>query len=259
MNIVNHDLKFGRERARDLGIGTHVPYLRHVDEETIVTKSGLLLQVIRLSGLPYQTMDQAEINARLANRNMTIRSLGSSRFALYATIIRRQIKPAIDGGFDNPFADELNARYMDGLQHRTMFVNELYLTVIRRPMTGRAGKVDRMFDVFRMADNEVEARGEALRDLKDMVSGIVGDFRSYRPEILSCVTRDGGLYSEPAEFFAKILAAGDERTMPSPACHLPITSGPAGSCSAARQRKSGPPTARPPRSPPWCRSRNIRR
>ena len=27
MNIVNHDLKFGRERARDMGIGTHVPYL----------------------------------------------------------------------------------------------------------------------------------------------------------------------------------------------------------------------------------------
>lgn len=220
MNIVNHDLKFGRERARDLGIGTHVPYLRHVDEETIVTKSGLLLQVIRLSGLPYQTMDQAEINARLANRNMTVRSLGSSRFALYATIIRRQIKPAIDGDFDNPFADELNARYMDGLQHRTMFINELYLTVIRRPMTGRAGKVDRMFDIFRMADNEVEARGEALRDLKDMVSGIIGDFRSYRPEILSCVTRDGGLYSEPAEFFAKILAAGDERTLPLPRMSL---------------------------------------
>ena len=65
MNIVNHDLKFGRERARDLGIGTHVPYLRHVDEETIVTKSGLLLQVIRLSGLPLLSIDQAEINARL--------------------------------------------------------------------------------------------------------------------------------------------------------------------------------------------------
>lgn len=220
MNVVNHDLKFGRERAREIGIGTHVPYLRHVDEETIVTKTGMLLQVIKLSGLPYQTMDQAEINARLANRNMTVRSLGSSRFALYATIIRRQIVPEIDGEFDNPFADELNARYMDGLKHRTMFVNELYLTVIRRPMTGRAGKVDRMFDVFRMADNEVEAKGEALRDLKDMVSGIVGDFRTYRPELLSCVTRESGIFSEPAEFFAKILAAGDERSMPLPRMSL---------------------------------------
>ena len=87
MNIVNHDLKFGRERARDLGIGTHVPYLRHVDEETVVTKSGLLLQVIRLSGLPYQTMDQAEINARLANRNMTVRSLGSALALLAMTLV----------------------------------------------------------------------------------------------------------------------------------------------------------------------------
>ena len=104
MNIVNHDLKFGRERERDLGIGIHVPYLRHVDEETVVTKSGLLLQVIRLSGLPYQTMDQAEINARLANRNMTVRSLGSARFAAThaspmtdATARRRKSKNSITG------------------------------------------------------------------------------------------------------------------------------------------------------------------
>jgi len=220
MNIINHDLTFGKERRGEMGIGRHVPYLRHINEETIVTRTGMLLQVIRLSGLPYQTMDQAEINARLANRNMTVRSLGSSRFALYATIVRRRIAPAIGGDFDIAFADELNARYMAGLQNRTMFVNELYITVIRRPMTGRAGKVDRMFDWLRLADNETEARAEVLRDLDDMVTGIVGDFRSYRPEVLSCVTREGAVYSEPAEFFAKILAAGEERTMPVPRMSL---------------------------------------
>ncbi|WP_320188470.1 VirB4 family type IV secretion/conjugal transfer ATPase (plasmid) [Agrobacterium rosae] len=220
MNIINHDLTFGKERRGEMAIGRHVPYLRHINEETVVTRTGMLLQVIRLSGLPYQTMDQAEINARLANRNMTVRSLGSSRFALYATIVRRRITLAIGGDFDIAFADELNARYMDGLQNRTMFVNELYITVIRRPMTGRAGKVDRMFDWLRLADNETEARAEVLRDLTDMVTGIVGDFRSYRPEVLSCVTREGAVYSEPAEFFAKILAAGEERTMPVPRMSL---------------------------------------
>lgn len=220
MNIVDRDLKFGRERAREMAIGTHLPYLRHVDERTVITKTGMLIQVIRLSGLPYQTMDQAEINARLANRNMTVRALGSSRFALYATIIRRRIIPMIAGEFDNPFADELNARYVDGLQNRTMFVNELYLSVIRRPMTGRAGKVDRMFDWLRLADNEKEARSDAIRDLNDMVSGIVGDFRSYRPEVLTCVERGGAIFSEPAEFLAKILAAGDDRSMPLPRMSL---------------------------------------
>ncbi|WP_160011065.1 VirB4 family type IV secretion/conjugal transfer ATPase [Rhizobium sp. 18055] len=220
MNIVNRDLKFGRERRGELGIGVHVPYLRHVDQQTVATKSGLLLSVIRLSGLPYQTMDQAEINARLANRNTTVRSLGSSRFALYATIIRRRIAPEIAGDFENAFADELNARYMDGLKNRTMFINELYITVIRRPMTGRVGKVDRVLERLKMADSQVEARTDALRDLSDMVAGIAGDFRSYRPEVLRCVEREGGIYSEPAEFFAKILAGGDERRMPLPRMSL---------------------------------------
>lgn len=226
MNMINRELKYGKEREREMGIGTHVPFLRHVTEQVVVTKSGMFASVIRLSGLPFQTMDQAEINARLANRNTSVRSLGSSRFALYATIVRRRIAPEIDGDFDNPFAAELDERYLQGLGTRMMFVNEIYLTVIRRPMTGRAGKVDRVFNWLRAADSgEIEARSEAIRDLNDIVSGLVGDLAAYRAETLGCVDRDGSVYSEVAEFLAKILSAGEECSIPLPRMSLAETVG----------------------------------
>ncbi|NDU79243.1 type VI secretion protein, partial [Actinomadura sp. DSM 109109] len=79
------DLKFGRERRREKPAAMHIPYLRHVDDNLIVTKSGFLVGAIQLSGLPFQTMDQAELNSRMFNRNTTFRNLSTSRFAVYTT------------------------------------------------------------------------------------------------------------------------------------------------------------------------------
>ncbi|RUW61829.1 type VI secretion protein, partial [Mesorhizobium sp. M4B.F.Ca.ET.049.02.1.2] len=100
------DLKFGRERRREKPAAMHIPYLRHVDDNLIVTKSGFLVGAIQLSGLPFQTMDQAELNSRMFNRNTTFRNLSTSRFAVYTTIIRRHVTPEIEGDFDNPFVAE---------------------------------------------------------------------------------------------------------------------------------------------------------
>jgi type IV secretion system protein VirB4 len=215
-NALARDLKFGKERQREMGISAHIPYLRHIDPDTIVTKSGSLIQVIKLGGLPFQTMDQAEVNARFFNRNTMIKALGSSRFALYSTIIRRRIEPEIDGTFDNPFVTELNDRYMESLRAKSMYVNELYVSVIRRPMTGKIGLVDRMFDAFRKVNSGEESRAEAVKDLARFVSGVVGDLASYGTEVLTCVDRPGGKYSEPIEFIAKILSGGEEIEMPLP-------------------------------------------
>ncbi len=216
VNALSRDLKFGKERQREMGIAAHVPYLRHVDPETLATKSGSLIQVIKLGGLPFQTMDQAEVNARFFNRNTMIKALGSSRFALYSTIIRRRIEPQIDGDFDNPFVAELSDRYMESLRAKSMYVNELYVSVIRRPMTGKIGLVDKMFDAFRKVNSGEESRAEAVKDLSRFVSGVVGDLASYGAEVLTCVDRQGGKYSEVIEFVAKILSGGEEIEMPLP-------------------------------------------
>lgn len=215
-DALSRDLKFGKERAREMSIEVHIPYLRHVDPQTLVTKSGSLVQIIKLGGLPFQTMDQAELNARFFNRNTMIKALGSSRFALYSTLIRRRIEPEIAGDFDNPFVAELDGRYMASLKSKSMYVNELYVSVIRRPMTGKIGLVDKMFDAFRKVGSGEENRNDAIKDLTRFVSGVVGDFASYDPEILTCVERPGGVYSEPIEFIAKILSGGEDIAMPLP-------------------------------------------
>ena len=217
---VDADLKYGRERKREKPVEMHVPYLRHVDDNLIVTKSGFLVGVVQLSGLPFQTMDQAELNNRMFNRNTTFRNLSTSRFAAYSTIIRRHVTPEIEGDFDNPFVAELDARYMDELRSKNLFVNEAYLTIIRRPMIGRVGWVDKALNAFRVNTAGEETREEAMAELHDVLNGVVKDFSAYGARLLGVVNRRESVFSEPAEFIAKILAGGADVEMPLPRMSL---------------------------------------
>ena len=166
------DLRYGPVVRREMGQAVHIPYLRHLDDQTILTKQGFLVSVLRLSGLCFQTLDQANINLRYINRNVNIRALGSSRFAIFGHVIRRAIEPGLEGAFENPFLAELDARYMASLQAKRMFVNEIYLTVIRRPMEGKIGAVDRVFDLFHKEVAGQEPRREQMIELKEMVSAL---------------------------------------------------------------------------------------
>lgn len=217
---VDSELKFGKQRRRESSVHQHVPYLRHVDDNVILTKAGYLVAVIQLSGLPFQTMDQAELNNRAWNRNTTLRNLSTSRFAVYTTIIRRYVTPEIDGDFDNPLVAELDARHMDELRSKNLFVNEAYLTLIRRPMTGRIGVIDKALNAFRVKTAGEETRDEALAEMHDALSGILKDFQAYGARLLSVAQRRGSVFSEPAEFFAKILAGGADVEIPLPRMEL---------------------------------------
>ena len=76
--------------AREKAAGSHLPYARHVDDYTVETRDGLLLQVIQLRGLLFETADTDEINYRKALRDAMLQAIGSSRFAVYHHVIRRE-------------------------------------------------------------------------------------------------------------------------------------------------------------------------
>lgn len=83
--------------AREAPAGRHLPYGHHVDDHTIATRDGLLMQVIALRGMLFETADTDEINYRKRLRDAMLQSIGSSRFAIYHHIVRRRIEAGLDG------------------------------------------------------------------------------------------------------------------------------------------------------------------
>ena len=77
------------DERREQAAGGRLPYARHVDDATIETRDGRLLQVLHLAGYPFETADTDELNYRKQVRETMLRGVASSRFALYHHVIRR--------------------------------------------------------------------------------------------------------------------------------------------------------------------------
>lgn len=93
-----------RSRDARTSVAAHIPYSRHVSDEIVRTDDGMLMSFLHLSGFRFETADISEVNSRLLGRNDLLRALGSSRYALYTHIVRREVKPSIPSTFDNDFA-----------------------------------------------------------------------------------------------------------------------------------------------------------
>lgn len=220
LGALRDELSFGAISRREMPVASHLPYSRHVNDHVVKTRTGLFMAFIKLDGYCFETADQAEINSRLLARNDLIRTLGSSKFAVYSHIIRREVTADIPSTFDNDFCRELDERYKATLSKKRMFVNELYLTVIRRQtLKGNVGTFDAMMKALsgkKRDDGEKVAELEAVSDLMDAVTALRESMSPYQARLLGVTAKDGSWHSEPLEFLVQLTNGAMPRPMPLP-------------------------------------------
>ena len=94
---------------RPQSAGKHLPFARQVDDFTIETQDGLLMHVVQLRGLLFETADTDELNYRKRLRETVLQAIGSSRFAVYHHAVRRVADVALAGEFPDSFSARLDA------------------------------------------------------------------------------------------------------------------------------------------------------
>lgn len=191
--------------AREKGAGVHLPYAAQVDDYTILTRDGLMMQTMALRGLLFETADTSELNYRKVLRDAMLQTIGSSRFALYHHVIRRRVDMALDANFPDAFSQKLDARWRDRLQAKQLYVNELYLTLVRRPLQGQIGLADRLRSWLGSGGVAQSAtRAAELRSLNAAREALMAALGSYGPRLLSTYETPQGLCSEPIEFLSSL-------------------------------------------------------
>lgn len=197
-----------RTFAREKPAGVHLPYARHLDDATIETRDGQLLQIIRIDGLLFETADTAELNYRTEMRDAMLRTLSSSRFAVYHHVVRRRADVTLEGEFADPFSRQLDQRWRERLALKQLYVNDLFLTVVRRPPRGRGGLLDRLRGLASRAATDARAVLAAdKRALEAATQALIAALGSYSPRLLTAYSSDHGDRSEPLEFLAWLFNA----------------------------------------------------
>ena len=202
--------------------GDRLPYLRLIDDDVVLLRDGSVMLSLLVPGLAFETADTIELNARTATRELLLRSALDARFVLYHHVIRRRVDVRLEGGFDDPLAAHIDARWQEKLSGGAMFVNDQFITLVRRPARGKAGWADRAVRLFKgRGVGEVEADPADLRALRAAGNAMVASLGAYGARLLGDYDGASGTCSEALEMLSA-LYNGEMRPVRRPEDHVDL-------------------------------------
>jgi len=203
----------------DAPISTHITLSSHVSPTVVKTTGGDYLLVWRLDGLPFVGREEWEIEHRHNSFNrmlQTLRAPDYPNLAFWVHDVRRR-RPIRDSSkFREAFNQTLSDAYFTSLSGQKLMQNELYLTMIYRPVVEGKRWVEKSANVERLQQEQAQAIGTIL-ELAGNVEAVLKDYAPYRLGLYEAA--NGVVFSEILEHFAYILNRTDE---PVPALKAPI-------------------------------------
>lgn len=191
--------------AKEARAGDRLPYAKLVDEHTVLMRDGSLMTAIQVPGLLFETEDSEALNAHAATREVMLRSTLDARFVMYHHVIRRRVSVELDAEFPDPISRHIDARWKERLGSGQLFVNDQFITLIRRPARGKAGLVERISKRAKRRNHELEADPKDLRSLRAASQGLVASLQAYGATVLGdYVGPQGNVNSEMLELLSAL-------------------------------------------------------
>jgi type IV secretion system protein VirB4 len=204
----------------ETGISEFVPLSSHVAPSVVKTTEGDFLLTWRLGGLPFVGREEWEIEHRhnVFNRMLqTLRAPDYVNVAFWVHDVRRRRSITSDDRFAQPFNQQLSDAYYQALSSQKLMANELYLTMLYRPVVGGGKRfVEKSADAVRLQAEQEQAVGKVM-ELAGNVEAVLKDYAPYRLGMYEAP--NGLVFSETLEFFGYLLNRIDE---PVPVLSAPI-------------------------------------
>ncbi len=191
-----------------------IPYVCHFDANTILTKNGELLQIIRITGFSSTTVVSELVSLRQAVRQSLTGSVLDEDIAFWFNTIRRKKDIRPNGKFDDFLSSEINEAWNNKNNLEDQFVNELYITVIIGGIDTSITNLKsflRSFSYFTIRNLHHDFLIKAHQKLSNLTAKILNDLEDYGAKLLGLREWEGVLYSEPMRFFGKIVNLYEDR------------------------------------------------
>lgn len=202
---------------KEAHVGDRLPYLAMLDENAVLLRDGSVMMSLLVPGLGFETADSDELNAHTATREVLLRSALDARFVLYHHVIRRRVQVDLDGRFDDPVAAHIDARWRERLAGGSLYVNDQFVTLVRRPARGKAGWAERIGRRIRQGGRStVEADPADLRAVRAAAMAMTASLGSYGARLLGEYEGASGTCNEVLELLSA-LCNGEMRPVRRPA------------------------------------------
>ena len=201
-----------------------IPYSHHVTDKIISTKSAEYVSVWKIGGRSHTSASMEEVTTWRRDLNNFFRGIATAHVSVWSHIVRRQVDEYPESQFDNPFCHQLDEQYRKSFSGYNLMVNDLYLTVVYRPV------VDKVLSFFGAMEKEsvevkIERQQACIKAVEDINLRIKQSLGKYDPENLGIYRRNadgeilddseegGYAFSSAIEFLA-FLVNGEHHPMP---------------------------------------------
>ncbi|KAB8173759.1 VirB4 family type IV secretion/conjugal transfer ATPase [Lysobacter maris] len=204
----------------DTPISEFIPFSSHVSPSVVKTTGGDYLLSWNLGGLPFVGRDEWEIEHRhnVFNRMLqTLRAPDYVNVAFWVHDIRRRRRIRSDSKFKQVFNQQMSDEYYGALSAQKIMVNELYLTMLYKPVVGGSKRfMEKSSDVQRLQAEQ----DQAVTKLLELAGNVEAVLKEYAPRRLGMYEADNGVvFSETLELFGYLLNRIDE---PVPVLSAPV-------------------------------------
>ncbi len=210
--------RLAKPNGDNLTAGVQIPFRALITPYVVRTASGDLLRAWRIRGHGFECADSADLSAAHARLAAWMRSIASPDVAIWTHVIRRQQEAHMVGESPEGFARDLMEQYQQRLSREALWKNELYLTIVHRPVQAVARGAGSALHAQSVEADRV-ARSVALDTLEKLAQQTEATLASYGPETLGTYVHQGTTCSELLEFLA-LLIDGEPRRVPLPQAPL---------------------------------------
>lgn len=203
----------------DTPISEFIPLSAHVSPMVIKTRGGDFLMVWHLGGLPFVGREEWDIEHRHNTFNRMLQTLRAPDFtnvAFWAHDIRRRRRVDVRPNYRHRFNQQLSDDYFAGLSSQKIMQNELYLTMLYRPVVGGKRFVEKSASIEQLQAEQ----DQAVSKIQELAGNVEAVLREYSPYRLGMYEASNGMvFSEALELYGYLLNRIDE---PVPVLSAPI-------------------------------------
>lgn len=202
--------------AREVSAATFIPYDHHWDKETIITKDRALLQIIKIDGFSFETADDDVVDMKKMVRNSLYKSMAEGTFSMWFHMVRRRQSAYPEGKMPPGFASYMDDKWRKKHHSKSSFINELYISVVRKDDTKGAAKIESLMNKFEQKTNkdaDAVQLQEMHKELREAVYRVLATFRDYGARVLTTTMTESGPMSEPLEFLGRLVNGGNGQHM----------------------------------------------
>ena len=189
----------------DTSISEFIPLSSHVAHSVVKTTGGDYLITWRLDGLPFVGREGWDLEHRHNAFNRMLQTLRAPDFvnvAFWVHDVRRKGRIQMGGTYAQAFNQQLSDEYYQALSTQKIMQNELYLTMIYRPVVAGKRFVERSTSIGRLQAEQ----DQAVAKLLELAGNLEAVLKDHAPVRLGMYEgANGVVFSETLEFFGYLL------------------------------------------------------